>query len=261
MTWLLRILLLIGLVVAPAHAKPKAIAGEPEITKAGKGMLGQTVYHQVFSLPPHGFVAPDLTIAERFWLVGAVAPLKPMSIEVSCSISLDGSVYERNCRPKTNHSSTAYAMLRLAKSSNQFPQFPQYRAIEEIIGDKWSLSRFVEFTLVSPEFAPAEVDLDAGPLLDKSLFQSHIAQAARRLHYPSRALRHEVEGDQEIECQVQADRSVICRTLNFSVAEHADIFSRDIKRLFEGERIETELADGTNPAGARFRFNIVWRLP
>lgn len=261
MTWLLRILLLIGLVVAPAHAKPKAIAGEPEITKAGKGMLGQTVYHQVFSLPPHGFGAPDLTIAERFWLVGADAPLKPMSIQVSCNISLDGGVDERNCRPKTDLSPTAYAMLRLANSTHQFPQFPQYRAIDEAIGDKWSLSRFVEFTLVSPEFAAAKVDLDAGPLLDKSLFQSHIGRAARRLHYPSRALRHEVEGDQEIECQVQADRTVICRTLSFSVAEHADIFTRDIKRLFEGERIEPELADGTNPVGARFRFKIVWRLP
>lgn len=261
MTWLLRILLLIGLVVAPAHAQPKAIAGEPEITNAGKGLLGQTVYRQEFTLAPHGFVAPELTIAERFWLIGADAPLKPMSIQISCSISLDGSVDERSCRPKTNHSFTAYTMLRLARSNDQFPQFPQYRAIDEALGDKWSLSRSVEFMLISPEFSPAEVDLDAGPLRDKSLFQSHIAQQARRLHYPSRALRREAEGEQEIECQVQADRSVICRTLSFSVAEYTDLFTRDIKRMFEGEQIEPELTDGTNPVGARFRFNVVWRLP
>ena len=79
--------------------------------------------------------------------------------------------------------------------------------------------------------------------------------------YPARALRAEITGHQTIECQVQADGSVICRSVAFDPPENAPFCAGVAEGLFRNVTVTGTRADGGPVAGVRFRFPVNWTIP
>lgn len=247
--------------LAGCVAIPKAPPGEPVIVEQS-AFVGPPVYAQRFSeqgvYPVSGL---SMTIAENYALFGARKEAFPaQTIPVRCRIANNGDVSLSGCSSRSDDPLTdeQLAALVTARSFGQVSDFPVYRELPE---DSKPVQRTVDLTLETPPIAAVSVDLSSGDMVDFRLVNIPRFEERLAASYPSRALRREIEGEMVMECQIQIDRSVICRTIAFSPSEHSKIFDRVIQRISTRVTSAAQLRDGTDARGVRFQRRVLWRIP
>lgn len=253
-----------GGMLLPHAAMAKApIAGdnEPSITKH-KTRSGETIYSQEFAIAAVTSGQPKFSIAEMYWLTkDQTKTLYPPQIAVTCPITDSGRVDGQECSHDwvPDWSSGKFLAMRIATSAGTFENLPQFSPVK--YKGKDLFIRTVKFDVNVPKLERPEIDLKSGPLLEESTFRPMLKKFAPRVRYPSRALRQEADGLQRNECQVQSDYSIICTIFEFEPEENRALFEPELSEMFRKVKMEPFLPNGQPTKGARFRFNVNWRMP
>ena len=223
-----------------------------------------------------------LPIAERYrqttkW--GGSIPA--FNTNLVCEIADDGTVKRATCEAESwrNREQILAMMVAHASPPSAFPKFP---AIDRAAlglspagaDPLWSkLVRFAAAPGKAPPFfrlarltvlidaVPLSVNLTTGPLVDMMQIDIQSGKVRGGMNYPVRAMREKRQGVQTAECQVQLDRSVICRGESFEPPENASYFAGEAENLFRGAIIKAQLKDGRSALGVRFQTKLRWALP
>lgn len=275
---------LISAVFAMALILPsEAVAEAPVIV----GRNGNNIAYkaQTFDVAPIGFDPHLLSVAEVYreaakW--GGTIP--ELNVSILCEISDDGTVDRNTCEADSWSSKEQLLAMRLIRAAPQ-SALPQFSAINRAALDLqprgasplWSKlvayradvsgdgnPPFFRLARVAVRIgrtpAPA-VDLTTGPLVELAQISFEAGKGPQMNRYPPRALRENREGTQATECQVQADRSVLCRDESFDPPESAAYFAGATDSMFRGVVVQEHLKNGANAAGSRFRYKLHWKLP
>lgn len=188
---------------------------------------------------------------------GRTDDLPAQSVPVFCVVSPSGQLILRDCYGRDGISDEQQIALNLAREWGEGVDFPRFEDLSALAAPPF---RSLNLTLEIPAISAPQVDLATGPLVDPALVDFTLDQKSIMAAYPSRAIREEIEGILQLECQVQADLSVICTNLFFKPAEYAALFDRSGTRLFRGIRTGPRLKDGQDARGVRWRPRVVFRL-
>ena len=239
---------------------PRSADGEPPIQTRKGQYSGQNFYSQEFTDERvHRVSTRELSVAKLYSFFGErKEDLPPQVVTARCNIGSSGEVLLTDCVSKDGSTEDQRLALLLMDADTKI-DVPDYRTLPEGFAD---LTRTVRLNLAIPEVKSPSVDLATGPFVEaQQLILASGGSGVGSSNYPSRALRREAEGDMELECQVQIDLSVICRSISFEPAEHFDLFARAGERLFDGVSVEAETKDGSDARGVRFRRKVLWRIP
>ncbi|QZD95468.1 energy transducer TonB [Qipengyuania gelatinilytica] len=242
--------------------QPVAEHGEPPILESKGEAPGDRIFKQTFTADEQQLSLDHLTVADMYSMFGANGgSIAAHTVRMRCRLGADGQVTPYTCSPSESEEPNILAVIRVPKFEERLVGLPAFRPLGEQSGDKWEFYRFVEFDLAVPEVSSGPIDLTSGPLVDHKQFLDYITDEYKHLSYPARALRRGLSGVQTLECQIQMDTSVICRSIDFTVPEAHGIFAAATKRFFRNARISSKLDDGSDQRGARFRVPIRWSLP
>ena len=197
-----------------------------------------------------------LTHRQWYMLLGMRGVTLPESVAIRCAISPSGQVSDYTCDNDVEDDAAA-AGVAVARSLGLIAAQPSYSPEPK---PKLRHYREVRYRLVFEKFTPPGIDLTKGPLVSKSQVFG-LRYTNLNMVYPTRALREERQGRQTVECQVQADYSLICNPVAFDPAENGPYFAEVARRLFAPVPVAAQLADGGPSAYARFRFSINWAIP
>lgn len=261
-------------------ASGAALADPPiETPKDSSGAPFRT---QTYEAAPIELSLQILPIAERYrWAAKWGGSIPALNSNLTCEIADDGTIKYTTCEADSlsNREQQLAMVVVRASSSSAFPRFSAIdRAALRLgpVGADPLWSKLVHFTAApgnEPPFfrlvrlavvidrVPLIVDLTTGPLVDAAQIDIQAGRAMRVVHYPVRALRDERQGVQIVECQVQVDRSVICRGTSFDPPENAPYFIDEAANLFRGAIVKDQLKDGRSAIGARFQTKLRWTLP
>ncbi|WP_133175347.1 hypothetical protein [Sphingomonas oleivorans] len=240
---------------------------------------------QTFDVPPTTFDPHLLSVAEVYreaakW--GGTIPA--LNVSILCEISDDGTVDRNTCEADSWSSKEQLLAMRLVRAAPQsaLPQFPAINRTALGLAPRgtsplWSklvayradvpgnsnppFFRLARVAVRIDRTQPPAVDLTTGPLVELAQISFEAGKDPQMNQYPSRALRENREGTQTAECQVQADRSVICRDESFDPPESALYFAGSADSMFRRVVVQERLKNGANAAGSRFRYKLRWKLP
>lgn len=211
---------------------------------------------ETYRLDPATAPVPPPTVAQRRYLAHRLGKRagKPLDVVVACWIKPSGEVAD-NCAPDNLHAYSQFDVFALDFARVPRPVFPVFPELT----DRRPQPRRVEYRYHYDGAPLAPIDWNRGPLVDRQ----QIAPIARTdwVEYPIRAMAARKEAKVVVECQVQDDRSVVCRTLDVVPAENMSHFSDAGEYQYIARRAPATLADGRNSAGARARFELDFRLP
>jgi hypothetical protein len=188
---------------------------------------------------------------------GRTEDLPAQSVPVICVVSPSGKVILRDCYGPDGIREEQQIALNLAHDWGEGVDFPRFEDLSALDTPPF---RSLNLTLEIPAISAPQVDLATGPLVEKELLDFTLEERNMMAAYPSRAIREEIEGVLQLECQVQADLSVICTNLFFDPGEYAAMFDRAGTRLFRGTRVKPQLKDGRDARGVRWRPRVVFNL-
>jgi len=283
-------LMLAALVLARGLSPACANAGEisPPF-EMHEDLLHRPYRTQTFDVGGVTVDGAKLSIARRYFIARSTT-LPALDAVLTCEITDQGQVDLRICEPGQATNTLNAFVLRIVRSGaivTGLPTFPTLdRRIEGSLpvaseqprpyirdyagsptGDATPPAYRLARLAVHTEAIPApQVDLETGRLVELGQLPA-IASAVRagpdRVggDYPPRALRADKTGRQTIECQIQTDRSIICRGIAFDPSENAGFFTPVSERLFQRVLADERLTDGSSAVGVRFRFAINWQLP
>lgn len=238
---------------------PVAYEGEPPVAVTnGRYDTDRRFYSQQFpDAGAHSVTPVDAPIANHYYaFAGRTESLPATSIPVTCRIGHSGHIPVSSCTAKDGLTDDQNLTMRLVRAWSEGIDFPRYNAR---LTEEQPLSRRVDMVLEVPEIPAPKVDLSSGPLVETSLIDMPLNTYAGS-HYPSRALRKELEGLMTVECQIQIDLSVICRQLSFEPAENASAFRNAERRIFRRATPKAQLKDGTDARGVRFQSQLKFQL-
>lgn len=252
-----RIVVAAAAVVAALSVAPPPLAAQPDdprpsasdpVRERRGGPTGKPADVVVYRI---GAAEWDATIAQRHWLARRLAHVTaPTDFALECPVDLLGRA-TRECtatdKPKTLADEYgAYALAEVVVAS--LPPFPR--------ADDAATMRRVAFTArYDPAAAPA-LDLDNGPLLAEDELREIRPTAIK---YPPRALAVSAEAAIGGECQVQADLSVVCRTLAVD-SLRPDLFQGLVEAERPRRRAPAALPDGRPTPGMRVPFRLSFRM-
>lgn len=188
---------------------------------------------------------------------GRTEDLPAQSVPVFCVVAPSGKLILRDCYGRDSISDEQQIALNLANEWGEGVDFPRF---EDVSASDSPPFRWLHLTLEIPAIPVPQVDLANGSLVEKELLDFTLDERNIMAAYPGRAIREEIEGVLQLECQVQTDLSVICTNLFFAPAEYAAMFDRAGTRLFRGTRVKPQLKDGRDARGVRWRPRVVFRL-
>lgn len=257
-------LLILASIPVKSEARPRAVAGEPEITREGENYLGGGVYLQRLELPDQIVSYPARSIAETYYLLGGEGTVFTASrIRYLCKIGADGSVaLTRDCSLKEGVSAQAMLLARFGFVTSSPPKYPELRAIEEPGADRWVLHREAEFDVLLPAVTAPTLDLNSGPLVSHDDVDLGQGSESALQRYPLLAVRMGLEAQMLCECQIQTDLSVVCHSKQYFPAHAQSVFERDrgYQRGFNRLRSAAVLKNGEDARGVRFNLALTWRL-
>ena len=210
-----------------------------------------------------------LTVAERYYWFGRKGLAVPTELAVRCQLAASGEIESHQCDldgedddPLRGSSlAAAEAGLSSARELGVFGDPPRFSVAKD-----YGSTLFVRWVRYHLRFEPAyeiKVDLTIGTLVKLAQLKG-LTIPPRSLdptNYPSRALREERGGTQTLECQVQSDYSIICRSIGFDPAENAPFFEGAGTGFFRRGRAPERLDNGHDSAGVRFQMRIKWVVP
>lgn len=237
---------------------------------------------QIYDASPVDFDIQTLSIAEQYrWAAKWDGSIPDITTNILCEISDNGEVKPLTCEAESWSDREQQLAMKLARQSS-LSSFPKFPAIDrDALGlaprgkvALWSkLVRFSAknvpdlpfFRLVRLpahiERVPLAVDLTTGPLVDIAQINFLSGNTMKVAHYPTKALREGLEGTQLVECQVQVDRSIICRSKAFDPPENGPYFVREGSNLLRDAIAREQLKNGSSSVGVRFQIRLRWRLP
>lgn len=238
---------------APPSAKPPPLP-EP-VTERHFSPQGR-ISIETYRLDPATAPVPPPTVAQRRYLAHRLGKRadKPLDVVIACWIKPSGEV-GGNCAPDNLDAYPQFDVFSVNFARAPRPVFPVFPELTE----RRPQPRRVEYRFHYDGAPLAPIDWDRGPLVDRR----QIAPLARTdwVEYPIRAMAARKEAKVMIECQVQDDRSIICRTIEVAPPENASYFSDTGEYQYIARRAPATLADGGDSAGARARFELDFRLP
>lgn len=270
---------------APAVAQETAGPASSPPIENGAGTSGLPFASQTFAAPPIE-VDPlaGLSVAERHRIaIRSNGTIPAGEAVLTCEVADDGHVERESCEAGSWFDELQLLAMRLARAAPE-AQFPRFPAIDRAAlglaprGGFALWSRLLDHGLAAPRggtppffrlvhlpvvVRQAEaplVDLGTGPVVEKALVVFESEGNGQRIDYPARAIREDVQGVQTVECQVQADRSVICHEIAFEPPGSAGYFSQAPLQVFRHAVVADRLGDGNDAIGARFRFLLRWVL-
>ena len=241
----------------------------PPVVKKKAILSGQKYFEQTWQGGDLVVPTGKLTVAERHYWFGRKGLAVPTELAVRCQLAASGEIESHQCDldgedndPFRGSSlAAAEAGLSSARELGVFGGPPRFSVAKDYGG-----TLFVRWVRYHLRFEPVEankVELTIGTLV--KLAQLHgLTIPPRSLdptNYPSRALREERGGYQTLECQVQSDYSIICRTIGFDPAENAPFFEGAGTGFFRRGRAPERLDNGQDSAGVRFQVRIKWAVP
>lgn len=248
------IALLTALAVAGgASAKP---VGSPPIVVDRSG--GGSIRTQTFQGDAHGR-AGEMSIAARHRLfAGRTEALPAADMLLECTIAEEGVVRIPACNLLGEADEAAEIRLTAMRRHGVIDDMPVYPRQ----AGRAPLVRKVRLTLHVDAIAPPpRIDLSRGPLVDSTLLPelaAAIAAGKAGLDYPEAAMLDEVQGRMTLECQVQADLSLICKMAAFDPYGSAYYFREMAKGAFSRIRVRPKLENGESAIGVRTR--ILFRM-
>lgn len=236
-------------VTAPASATPAATPKVERVTDR----YGTVRDVQVLSPSPDEPAIRPLTIAERYALWSGAGRESVGSTRVSmlCPVLPNGAV-SFDCTAEGFDADGPTAAIAKDLLYYAHPSFTPFAAIEASAENgPWRSVRFgVD---IDPATRPA-LDLDNGEFVDSALLGPLFKITAG--DYPARAMRYNAQGTLSVECQVQTDYSLICRTTSANPPEFSGYFSRWAEHRSREVRMPATLPDGRPTVGLRTRFPV-----
>ena len=210
-----------------------------------------------------------LSIAEKYYWFGRKNLAMPTELAVRCQLDVDGKADKFRCNldgeaadplrgfsvAEADAGLSAAITLGVFDGPTPFPVAKTY--------GKTMFVRWVRYRLNFEAAVPDKIVLTSGPLVERAQLKG-LTIPQRSLdpeRYPSRALREERGGKQTLECQVQSDYSIICRTIAFDPPENAPFFEGAAAEFLRHGRAPERLDDGQDSAGARFQLRLRWAVP
>lgn len=249
--------ILIGIASSPAYANPEQVPGEPKIEIKRVSPYPGKVYTQHFSDAgtikvehPKGSIADFHRISRGF-----SGNLPEASIPAKCMIRPSGLVVF-NCKPHRKLTDAEAVSFTVGTSSQFMEGAPKFRMLT---GADIGIIRTADIVFQIPKITFPLTDLTSGPLVSR---EEVVLNSTRNFvqNYPRRALRAEAQGKQTVECQVQSDFSIICRSLDFDPPIHHDLFRSSARNLGRSEKAQPLLKNGQPSKGVRFRMAVVYKL-
>ena len=228
---------------------------------------------------------PAMSIAKRYYLAGGRnEPVPASDAAVECEIGDDGVVQPWACVPLDPTGDGSVALRIRAAQLEGVSRFsvidrtvnhsvpmvdgrvmPFVRPVAGSWGPTQTLKfyRLVHMTAHIDQFdPPPQVDLGAGPLVNLLQIPAIMdAIQSGKAHigsddYPLRALWESKAGRLTLECQVQADLSVICHQAAFDPPENAPYFADFARQAFLSVKVGATLLNGTSAVGVRFPLRV-----
>jgi hypothetical protein len=240
--------LLVGALIGRAGAEPPIV----EETNA----LGTKYHSQTFDGGSVSSRYPQQSIAERYYAAGDLKEsVAAFDAPISCAIREDGIVLMPTCAERAELPQSQHLVLAALLKFGELQNLPHYSATDKLL-----LLRRVNLVVHVEQFdALPQLDLTSGqlaPLQQVAALGEAIRSGRAGLDYPPAALRSEVQGVLTLECQVQADLSVICHEELFNPPGLGHYFIGMAKRAFLKVRVGPKLASGEDARGVRIRLPI-----
>lgn len=240
---------------------------------------------QTFAVSAAALDLQWLSIAEVYREAARSGGVIPeLDTSILCEISDDGAVDRNTCEADSWSSKEQLLAMRLVRAAPQsaLPHFPAIDRTALGLAPRgtfplWSklvayrtdsptnsnppFFRLVRIAMHIDQTSSPAVDLSTGPLVEPAQLSFEAGKAPRMDQYPSHAARENREGTQIAECQVQSDRSILCRDESFDPPENAPYFAGAVDSMFRRAVAQEHLKNGANAAGSRFRYKLRWTLP
>ena len=187
------------------------------------------------------------------WKSPLANTLPPVTLAVKCPIFPNGKVVLSRCDEIDEINKDAARSLQIAGHLGRFEN-PPGRADD--LGDDGYPYSFVRLSLAIPAIEPMELDLSSGPLVEVQDVRWKISNAELAGYYPSAAIVRGIEAVLTVECQIQSDTSIVCRTLAVEPEEHARVFRRVARNMTRYIKMGETLKDGTSSVGVRFQTQL-----
>ena len=208
---------------------------------------------QYYIVPPNS-VAPPMSIALNYRIARALSPNVREPVDFSFDCELEPSGYVTSACNLTGYPASPRhpALIYGTLAAGYLPRFPTVPLKEK-------KKRRVAFVLTYTPATVPEVDLDRGRLIEPGElnYRTQILPS----DYPPSALRKGVEADVVSECQVQADLSLICRTIEVQNCTHPELFANVMESATLERKAHEILEDGSSSIGTRHRATIRFRIP
>ena len=227
---------------------------DPPILKYKDELTGIVIREQTFDGGEIRFPIERLTIAQSYYLLGEGDRSVPQTLKVICLINDAGLVQDYTC-----HDQTGGRIPAGIAQARDMELFSAARSFQSRKAGKNAPVRRARYVLGIEPGPGAAIDLASGPLVPMSLVNGLVANPNRT--YPPRALRFEAQGAQTVECQVQADLSLICHAIRFDPIKDEEFFVGAERTYFHRNPVSPHLSDGRPAKGVRFQFRIRWVIP
>lgn len=207
-----------------------------------------------------------------------------MNTSVTCEIADDGTITLDTCEADSWRNSGQLLAMMVVRATPA-SAFPSFSTIDRTSlglaprGERPLWSKLVNYSAyrvldgpppfyrlarLAVSIAPIpvpKVNLTSGALVESAEIVLESGKAAASIDYPPKEVREKRRVTQTVECQVQADRSVICHKLIFDPPENAPYFEDQAKRMYMHAIVKERLKSGNPAAGVRFRIRTRWVLP
>lgn len=251
-----------------AHAKPKQPAGQPPIVKV-KPQGVKPYWLQVFDVDAKDVDLKELSIAARHYSwQGRTPDAAPMTVTVDCDMDTESGLHPCLNRsiPASNGTQTKVAVYQLSRRVMAFPSVPALREDQK----KWlpdplkpgapDLRRVARFSYRIEPPPERAIDPALGPLVESPNLPE-IRGMNRPISYPPAREAQGLTATVTLECQVQADLSVICGNAVVDPPEHARWFSDPLGRTPLYWKSAPKLPDGRDARGVRFHKKVRFMWP
>jgi hypothetical protein len=229
-----------------------------KVDESGKDK--QRVRVEEYAAAPITVPVHTLTIAQMYKAAdGRSGEVAAAEVAYRCMINDAGRILANFCEVSDRAVPLDPVIDGLIRVSLALYSVPDFPAITQ--PRKGRIDRYVTLTVRVPAVQIPALDLASGLLVERKDLPLLDDPSRLKLDYPPRALRQAVQGRSLVECQVQADLSVICQQMGFEPPEHGALFASNAARVF-GDRAfpELKLADGSDARGVRFRVRLTWTL-
>ncbi|HMT44529.1 MAG TPA: hypothetical protein PKA59_08235 [Chakrabartia sp.] len=259
---------LLLLFTTPAQAGPRQIPGQPPIVKV-KPQGVKPYWLQVFDVDAKDVDLTEISIAARYYSwQGRTPDAAPMTVTVDCDVDVAYGVHPCLNRsiPPNDRTQAKVAVSQIFSRAVKFPSVPALREDQK----KWlpdplkpgepALRRVARFSYRIEPPPERGIDPALGPLVESPNLPE-IRGMNRPISYPPAREAQGLQANVTLECQVQADLSVICGNAMVDPPEHARWFSDPLGRTPLYWKSVPKLPDGRDARGVRFRKTVRFMWP